>query len=109
MKSITYIRIRAINACASRGRLHIGHLAFPCILGQNGRTPHKREGDMKSPVGQWRLQKIHFRPDRARRFKVAFPAAPLRKHDGWGAGGGNRNYTRPVRLPYPESHEKLWR
>ena len=32
-------------------RLHVGHLVFPCLIGRNGRTHSKREGDGKTPVG----------------------------------------------------------
>jgi len=108
-KSITYLHVRAISACASRGRLQIGHLTFACFLGKNGRTGRKSEGDMKSPSGSWRLGKLHFRADRAHRFRCALPAKPLRKNDGWCDAVGDRNYNRKLALPYAASYEMLWR
>jgi L,D-peptidoglycan transpeptidase YkuD (ErfK/YbiS/YcfS/YnhG family) len=33
----------------------------------------------------------------------------LRKSDGWCDSAFDRNYNRPVDLPYPDSAERLWR
>jgi L,D-peptidoglycan transpeptidase YkuD (ErfK/YbiS/YcfS/YnhG family) len=34
---------------------------------------------------------------------------PIRPGDGWCDAPADRNYNRPVKLPYPASHERLWR
>ena len=36
-------------------------------------------------------------------------AGSSRPDDGWCDDPGDRNYNRPVRLPYPASHEAMWR
>jgi L,D-peptidoglycan transpeptidase YkuD (ErfK/YbiS/YcfS/YnhG family) len=33
----------------------------------------------------------------------------IRRDDGWCDASADRNYNRPVRLPYPASAERLWR
>jgi L,D-peptidoglycan transpeptidase YkuD (ErfK/YbiS/YcfS/YnhG family) len=33
----------------------------------------------------------------------------MRTTDGWCDDTADRNYNRPVRLPYPASHERMWR
>ena len=33
----------------------------------------------------------------------------IRRHDGWCDAPADRNYNRPVRLPYAASAERLWR
>jgi L,D-peptidoglycan transpeptidase YkuD (ErfK/YbiS/YcfS/YnhG family) len=40
---------------------------------------------------------------------TALPAKPLRPSDGWCDAPRDRNYNRKVTLPYPASHERLWR
>ena len=37
------------------------------------------------------------------------PMRPIRQSDGWCDTPGNANYNRPVALPYPAGHEKMWR
>lgn len=70
----------------------------------------KREGDGASPLGRHRLGNVFYRADRVRRPRTGLlPIKRLKRDDGWCDGAGDRNYNRPVRLPYPASHEELWR
>ncbi len=108
-KTITHLHVFAINACSSRGMLRAGDMMFPCLLGKNGRTHQKREGDGKSPIGRWKLEVLNFRPDKLLRLRTRLPARALKKRDGWCDANGNRNYNRPIRLPFEASHEILWR
>ncbi len=41
--------------------------------------------------------------------KTGLPTAALRRNDGWCDAPDDPNYNRPVSLPYPASHERLWR
>jgi L,D-peptidoglycan transpeptidase YkuD (ErfK/YbiS/YcfS/YnhG family) len=52
---------------------------------------------------------VLYRPDRARRPRTLLPLRALRPEDGWCDAPGDRNYNRPVRLPYEAGGEKLWR
>lgn len=81
-------------------------MTFPCLLGKNGRTFRKREGDGKSPRGAWLLVDAYFRPDRV----LALPHAKrVKPSDGWCDAPGHKDYNRKVVLPFAASHEKLWR
>lgn len=40
---------------------------------------------------------------------MRLPAKPIRRHDGWCDAATDRNYNRPVRLPYAASAEQMWR
>ncbi len=37
------------------------------------------------------------------------PVAPIRRLDGWCDDPGSRAYNRPIALPSPLRHERLWR
>lgn len=37
------------------------------------------------------------------------PIAPIAPDDGWCDAPEDRNYNRPVKLPYPASAENMWR
>lgn len=82
-----------------------------CALGRSGVTPAaaKREGDGASPVGLWPMREVYFRPDRLERPVTALAVEPLTPEAGWCDDPASPLYNRPVRLPSPLSHEKLWR
>jgi L,D-peptidoglycan transpeptidase YkuD (ErfK/YbiS/YcfS/YnhG family) len=106
---ITYLHIFAINKTASRGMLKIGHSTFPCLLGKNGRTHQKREGDGKSPIGTWRLKQLYYRADKMVRPRQNLKTRNLKKTDGWCDASSHSLYNRFVSLPFNASHENLWR
>lgn len=108
-KTITRVHVAAISARSCHGALLLGPLRIPCTLGRNGRTSLKREGDGKTPRGELVLRQLLYRPDRIRRIKAALGTDALGPGDGWCDAGGDRNYNRPVALPYPAGHEELWR
>jgi L,D-peptidoglycan transpeptidase YkuD (ErfK/YbiS/YcfS/YnhG family) len=84
-------------------------MSFPCALGRSGCRVLKREGDGATPIGIWRVRAVRFRPDRLRRPTTGFPATPIRERDGWCDAASDRNYNRPVHLPYAASAEHMWR
>ncbi|HUR44096.1 MAG TPA: L,D-transpeptidase family protein [Aestuariivirga sp.] len=94
---------------STKGILTAGAMQFPCILGRSGRRHLKKEGDGATPVGNWRLFRILYRPDRGLPLKSRLAAGTLAASDGWCDQVGDRNYNRPVHLPYPAAHEAMWR
>jgi L,D-peptidoglycan transpeptidase YkuD (ErfK/YbiS/YcfS/YnhG family) len=91
------------------GFLRLGGLHFACALGRNGCRAMKREGDGATPVGAFRLCQVLYRADRERRPATRLPVARLDKDAGWCDAPADRNYNRPVRLPYAARAERLWR
>ena len=69
----------------------------------------KREGDGATPLGVLRVSNVLYRSDRIQRPRTALPVRPVRKEDGWCDAPADRNYNKPVKLPYPASAENLWR
>jgi L,D-peptidoglycan transpeptidase YkuD (ErfK/YbiS/YcfS/YnhG family) len=101
--------VRALNAAARRGHIQFGPFRFPCALGRSGVRVLKREGDGVTPRGRVRLRSVLYRPTGVRRFRTALELRVLHECDGWCDNACDRNYNRPVVLPYPESAERLWR
>jgi L,D-peptidoglycan transpeptidase YkuD (ErfK/YbiS/YcfS/YnhG family) len=106
---MTLIRLRLRNAAATRGVLTIGNLVLPCVIGRAGRKALKREGDGATPKGNWRLRRVLVRRDHVPFLATRLPLRAVGRHDGWCDASTDRNYNRPVPLPYPASHERLWR
>ena len=103
------IIVRPSPSDPSRGLLAAGPLTVPCALGRTGLTAAKREGDGGTPAGMLGLVSGYYRADRMPRPTTRLPLAPIGPRDGWCDDPGDRRYNRPVSLPYPASHERLWR
>ena len=100
-----------IFAAYADGRFDLNGRWTRCALGPGGVTPAaaKREGDGKSPLGDWPLRRVLYRPDRGGAPKTALPVQALSADDGWCDDPADPNYNRPVKLPYLASAERLWR
>ena len=89
--------------------LGLGSLRLRCALGRSGIASRKREGDGATPLGRWSVRAVYYRSDRGARPATRLPVRPLRECDAWCDNKADRNYNRPVRLPYPGITESLWR
>jgi L,D-peptidoglycan transpeptidase YkuD (ErfK/YbiS/YcfS/YnhG family) len=105
---LTLIRV-IVEPGAQQGRLESEGLSLPCALGCGGPVSDKREGDGGTPLGDWPLRQLHYRADRGGAPLTALPSRPIDRLDGWCDDPADLAYNRPVRRPYPASHETLWR
>lgn len=105
----TPVRVFALSDSASLGTLRYGHMVFRAALGGRGVRTVKREGDGAAPLGSWPILWAYYRPDKVRHPKTGIPLHPIRQDAGWCDEPEDRNYNRPVGLPYKASAERLWR
>ena len=92
-------------------RLYLGTSSYICALGRSGCLPamEKTEGDGATPIGRWPLRRVFYRPDRTAPPQTSLPVIALSPDDGWCDAPLDPLYNKRVRLPYPASHEKLWK
>ena len=85
--------------------------SYPCRIGRKGAIAFNkgREGDEKTPLGDYALRFGLYRADRLPRPKSGLTFRLLRPDDGWCDASDDPAYNRFIRLPYAASHEKLWR
>ena len=95
----------------SGGNLQGPGVSARCALGKGGVVPagEKREGDNASPIGIWPVRRVWYRPDKGPAPETRIPVIALRPDDGWCDAPGHCAYNRPVTLPFPASHERMWR
>lgn len=103
------MRVTARPGNPAQGIVQLGGRTFLCALGPAGIKALKREGDGATPRGNWPVLRVLYRADRGQRPSTRLPLAAIRPDDGWCDAPSDRNYNRAVRLPYPASHERLWR
>jgi L,D-peptidoglycan transpeptidase YkuD (ErfK/YbiS/YcfS/YnhG family) len=84
-----------------------GSARAACGLG--GVRADKREGDHASPAGSFPLLRAFYRADRLAAPRTALPLDVLKLEDGWVDDPADPRYNTLVALPYPASHEELWR
>ena len=91
--------------------LVFGRVNAPCRIGMQGAVAGSegREGDQKTPLGHYHLRFGLYRADRLPAPKSPLTFRPLRPDDGWCDAPNDAAYNRFIRLPYPASHERLWR
>lgn len=94
----------------TRGVLRHGALLVPCALGRGGVVAKKREGDGATPSGSFPLRRLWYRADRfTEAVKCSLPMRPIGREDGWCDDPAAAEYNRPVILPHPARHERMWR
>lgn len=105
---VRHIVVSARPGNRSQGFLRIGPFVFPCALGRGGITADKREGDGATPLARMRLLSGYIR---GRRFpyKSRLPLDRIGRDLGWCEVPDDRNYNRPVKMPYAASHETMLR
>ena len=93
----------------ARGLLRLGRDTYRCALGRAGVVARKVEGDEATPAGLLPLRRVLFRADRLRPPACFVPVGPIGPDDGWCDDPAHSDYNRPVPLPHPARHERLWR
>lgn len=106
--SVRKIVVRARPGKPSQGILRVGSLTFPCALGRGGIVAIKREGDGGTPLAAMRLLSGYVRRGRFQ-MRSRLPLKTISADLGWCEVPSDRNYNRPVRIPYGASHERMMR
>jgi L,D-peptidoglycan transpeptidase YkuD (ErfK/YbiS/YcfS/YnhG family) len=106
---LTRLIVRARPGNPSQGFLVAGNAVFPCALGRGGISANKREGDGATPLAAMRILSGYFRGDHVAARRTRLAMAPIHAKLGWCEVSDDRNYNRPVKIPYGASHETMRR
>ena len=93
----------------SQGLMNTGTAVFPCALGRGGISSNKREGDGATPLRAMRILSGYFRRDHVAGGGTRLRMTPISADLGWCEVPEDRNYNRPVTMPYAASHETMLR
>ena len=90
--------------------LQIDEFKYRCCIGKKGSTKNKKEGDNKTPKGEFEIENLYFRKDREQRPLTSLKCIGIRKNFGWcnDIRFPNR-YNRLFKIEKNIKHEKLKR
>ena len=80
---------------------------FKCVIGKNGKSSNKKEGDLKTPKGTFTLGKLFYRKDKFANPQTKLSKIPI-KNMGWCDDVNNKFYNKPI-LINKIKHEKMYR
>ena len=80
-----------------------------CAVGKRGIGAKKREGDLITPKGKYKILYIFYRADRVTSFKSKIRQIKIKKNMGWCDDPRSKDYNKLIRLPFKFRSEKLYR
>ncbi len=96
---------------ATTGTLEIGGKSFACTLGHGGvsKIDDQKEGDGKTPLGDFPLREVFYRADRILKPETGLKVEILTPETGWCDDPKHPNYNKKIKLPHKASHEIMTR
>ncbi len=80
-----------------------------CSVGKSGITNIKKEGDLATPRGNFKLGLLYYRKDRIRLPKCKLKKKILKKNMGWCDDPKSKKYNKEIKFPFKYSAERLYR
>jgi len=80
-----------------------------CSIGKSGIKKNKKEGDLSTPKGSFRLGLLYYRKDRNKRINTKLKKKEIKKTMGWCDDVNSKKYNKEIKLPYSYRAERLHR
>ena len=80
-----------------------------CSIGKSGITNFKKEGDLATPRGVFKLGILYYRNDRNKSLKSKLIKKVIKKNTGWCNDSKCKKYNQEIHLPSKYRAEKLYR
>ena len=89
--------------------LTYGQYKVKCALGKRGIGHKKKEGDLITPIGQYKIKFILYRKDRVKKIHSKLKKVIIKKNMGWCDDPNSEKYNKLVNLPFNFKYEKLFK
>ena len=80
-----------------------------CAIGKKGIGSKKKEGDLITPRGKYKVKYVLYRRDRIKKIQSEVRIIKIKKNMGWCDDPRSRNYNKLIKLPSNYKHEKLFK
>jgi len=88
--------------------LYFYNYKIKCSIGKKGITSNKKEGDLKTPKGNFGFEFLLFRKDRIKKVNCKLKKIIIKKNMGWCDDPLSRDYNSLVKFPFKQSAEILF-
>ena len=83
---------------------------FKCCIGKKGLSIKKKEGDKKTPMGEFSLGYLYYRKDRIIKPITKLKCVSIKRDMGWCNDQMNKKYyNKTIKINKKVKHEKLFR
>jgi|TARA_B100001741_G_C16356959_1_gene506836 L,D-peptidoglycan transpeptidase YkuD (ErfK/YbiS/YcfS/YnhG family) len=83
---------------------------FKCTIGKKGLSFNKKEGDLKTPKGNFKIGNLYYRADRINKPLTKLKTIPIKKNMGWCNDINNKKkYNKLVKISKNIKYEKMYR
>ena len=79
-----------------------------CSIGKSGVTQSKKEGDLTTPKGLFRLGLLYYRKDKIKLLKCKIKKKAIKKGMGWCNDSKSKKYNQEISFPFKYGAEKLY-
>ena len=90
-------------------KLIINNYKVKCALGKRGIGIKKREGDLITPKGKFRISYILYRKDRVGNLTSKLKKIVIKKNMGWCNDPESKDYNKLIRFPFSFTAERLFK
>jgi len=80
-----------------------------CCIGKSGIKRFKKEGDLATPKGIFKLGLLYYRKDRNKSLKCKIKKRVIKKSMGWCDDSRSKKYNQEITFPFKDGAEKLFR
>ena len=80
-----------------------------CAVGKRGIGLKKKEGDLITPIGQYKIKYILYRKDRIKKIQSKLRKVVIKKNMGWCDDPKSKRYNKLINLPYSYNYEQLFK
>jgi len=90
-------------------KLYLDNYKAKCAVGKRGIGFKKKEGDLITPRGKFKIKSLFYRNDRVFNLKSKIKKIAIKKDMGWCNDPNSSKYNKLIKFPFKYGAEKLYR
>ncbi len=89
--------------------LTFNNYRIKCAVGKRGIGKKKKEGDLITPIGSFKIRFLLYRKDRNKKLTTDLKTIVIKKNMGWCDDPKTKKYNKLITTPFKYSYEKLYK
>ena len=98
-----------MHVLIKKNHLVLKDYKIKCAVGKRGISKKRREGDLITPKGIFKIKKVYYRKDRVKNLITKIKKIAIKKDMGWCDDPKSQKYNKSVKFPFKYKSEKLFR